>query len=155
MSAVCILAPIVISAWPGFSATVVAAAASMGYVVVKDATSLLNETRAHANAVELDIAQSEIVTGQLDRDQRLSVSRDGITVTFSRDERGKAALCVTGKNRTKEELRAAGEELSNRVVQKYVYERLMQEMNSRGYNVVEETTEANHSIRLKVRHWEN
>lgn len=157
MSAVCILAPIVIVAWPSFTATVLAAATSLGYVALEETgEKCLTERRSRSeNAVELDIPQSDIVTSQLDRDQRISVSRDGITITFSRDERGKAALCVTGKNHSKAELRAAGEALSNRVVQQHVYERLMHEMNSRGYTVAEEAMEADQSIRLRISHWEN
>ena len=85
----------------------------------------------------------------------MAVTRNGVTVTFSRDARGKASLCVTGTDQDKEELRALGEELSQCVVQQYVYQKLMGEMRSRGFNVVEEETSADRSIRLKVRHWEN
>src|SRR6266481_5336181 len=37
MGAVCILAPVVIAAWPAFSAAVVAAASSLGYQVAAEA----------------------------------------------------------------------------------------------------------------------
>ena len=104
--------------------------------------------------VELDIPNSELVTGQLGRDQRIAVTRDGVTVTFSRDARGKAALCVTGNGQSDEELRALGEELSGCVVQRYVYQRLMDEMRQRGFTVVEEETDASRAIRIKVRTWE-
>jgi len=53
-----------------------------------------------------------------------------------------------------EELHALGEELSHRVVQKYVYQRLLDEMRARQYVVVEEEVDANQAIRLKVRHWD-
>ncbi|MGV3533066.1 MAG: hypothetical protein ACO1QR_11910 [Chthoniobacteraceae bacterium] len=156
MSAVCVLTPIVIVAWPSFAATVMAAATSLGYVAMEETGRRIGETRKDAGtSVELDIAQSEIVSSQLDRDQRISVSRDGITITFSRDARGKAALCVTGRNHSKEELRAAGEALSKRVVQQHVYERLLEEMSSRGYTIAEEAVEADQSIRLRISHWEN
>lgn len=158
MSAVCILAPMVVAAWPAFSAAVVAAAASMGYVVSEEVVSQFlgqSECQTRKSSVNLDIPQSEIVSGQLGRDQRMSVSRDGITVTFSRDERGKAGLCVIGTGQTEEELRAAGEALSQRVVQQYVYQRLMQEVQSRGYSVVQEETDVNGAIHMRVRHWEN
>jgi hypothetical protein len=82
------------------------------------------------------------------------VTRDGVTVTFSRDARGKAALCVTGNGQSDEELRALGEELSGCVVQRYVYQRLMDEMRQRGFTVVEEETDASRAIRIKVRTWE-
>ena len=157
MSAVCILTPVVIMAWPAFSAAVVAAAGSLGWQVAAEAQEHLpGETvRPDTNSIQLEIERSEVVTQQLGRDQRIAVSRDGMTVVFSRDARGKAALCVTGTGQSDETLRALGEELSQAVVQQYVYQKLMDEMRSRGFNVVEEEVNADRSIRLKVRHWEN
>src|SRR5262245_14259883 len=155
MSAVCILAPIVVAGWPAFSSAVTAAAASLGYEVVAEAARPMAAKRPTNESVALEIPNSELVTGQLGRDQRLSVTRNGVTITFSRDARGRAALCVTGSGQTDEALRALGQELSQRVVQQYVYQKLMSEMNARGFNVVEEETDENHAIRLKVRHWSN
>jgi len=155
MSCVCILAPVVVAAWPAFSAAVVAAATSLGYQVVSEAnTSHTTAVRMDSGRVNLDIANSELVTGQLGRDQRISVTRNGVTVTFSREARGKAALCVTGTGQSDEELRRQGEELSGCVVQHYVYQRLMEEMHRKGFTVVEEEADANRAIRIKVRTWD-
>lgn len=155
MSCVCILAPVVVAAWPAFSAAVVAAATSLGYQVVSEAkNSLTAAAPAGTNRVNLEVPNSELVTGQLGRDQRISVTRNGVTVTFSRDARNKAALCVTGTGQSEEELRAQGEELSGCVVQHYVYQRLMEEMQRKGFTVVEQETDAHRAIRIKVRNWE-
>lgn len=157
MSCVCILTPVVIAAWPAFSAAVVAAATSLGYTIVEEGiqqgqTSKVSETGERK--INLEIEQSEIVTNQLGRDQRIRVTRGGVTVTFSRDARGKASICVTGPGHSDEELRAIGEELSRRVVQKYVYQRLTDEIKARQFVVVEEEIDENNAIRLKVRHWD-
>jgi hypothetical protein len=157
MSCVCILAPVVVAAWPAFSMAVVSAATSLGYTVVEEALARdqnRNQSRVK-NQVELHIDQSELVTGSLSRDQRIQVKRGNVTVTFSRDIRGKASLCVEGQGQTQEALRAMGEELSKRVVQKYVYQRIIDEMRARQFTVVEEETEDSQAIRLKVRRWEN
>jgi hypothetical protein len=155
MSCVCILTPVVIAAWPAFSAAVTAAAASLGYAIVEEGIKQ-SQTGAVAQTgkVTLEIEQSDIVTGQLGRDQRIKVMRGDVTVTFSRDARGKASICVTGPGHQDDELRAIGEELSQRVVQKYVHQRLLDEIRLRGFNVVEEEVDENHAIRLKVRHWD-
>jgi hypothetical protein len=155
MSCVCILTPVVIAAWPAFSAAVTAAAASLGYAIVEEGIKQ-QQTGAVSDAgkVTLEIEQSEIVTSQLGRDQRIKAMRGNVTVTFSRDARGKAAICVTGAGHSDAELRAIGEELSQRVVQKYVHRRLMDEIRTRGFNVVEEEVDNNNTIRLKVRHWD-
>ncbi len=136
----------------------VAAAGSLGYQVATSATDLAKSSasaQTSSQRVQLEIENSEVVTGQLGREQKISVTKVGVTITFSRDARGKAAICVTGQGHVQDELRALGEELSQAVVQQYVYQKLMSEMQARGFNVIEEENNADRSIRLKVRHWEN
>ena len=114
MSCVCILTPVVIAAWPAFSAAVAAAASSLGYAVIEETVrhrqSSAGETEGRQ--VTLEIENSELVTNQLGRDQRICVTRAGATVVFSRDARGTASVCVSGPGFTEDELRALGEELS-------------------------------------------
>jgi hypothetical protein len=156
MSCVCILTPVVIAAWPAFSAAVVAAATSLGFTLVEESVQQNRAQVAEAGErqVNLEIEQSEIVTSKLGRDQRIRVVRGEVTVIFSRDARGKAAVCVSGAGHSDEELRAIGEDLSQRVVQRYVHQRLMEEIRARQFVVVEEEVDENNAIRLKVRHWD-
>lgn len=155
MGAVCVLAPVVVAAWPAFSSAVVAAAGALGYQIASEAIEAPPiHGQEHHGSVQLEIERSEVVTNSLGRDQRISVTREGVTVTFSRDARGKASLCVTGTGHTNDELRAFGEELSQCVVQQYVYQKLMDEMRSRGFVVVEEEQNEDRSIHMRIRHWE-
>jgi len=157
MSCVCILTPVVIAAWPAFSAAVVAAATSLGYTVVNEGIRQMQTNQAveaGERSINLEIEQSEIVTNQLGRDQQIRVTRNSVTVTFSRDARGRASVCVSGAGFKDDELRAIGEQLSQRVVQKYVHQRLLDEIRTRQYVVVEEEIDENQAIRLKVRHWD-
>ena len=82
------------------------------------------------------------------------VTRGTVTVTFARDARGRASVCVSGEGYTDDELRALGQELSGRVVQKYIHQRLLDEIRARQFVVVEEEVDDNQAIRLKVRHWD-
>jgi hypothetical protein len=156
MSCVCILTPVVIAAWPAFSAAVAAAASSLGYVLVEETVKQRQRTTAQSEGqvVNLEIAHSEVVTEQLGRDQQICATRGNVTVKFFRDARGAASVCVSGVGHTEDELRVLGEELSQRVVQRYIYQRLLDEMRLRQYVVVEEEVDANQAIRLKVRHWD-
>jgi hypothetical protein len=156
MSCVCILTPVVIAAWPAFSAAVAAAAHSLGYMLVEETVKQRQSAsnKSQSGEVNLEIANSELVTGQLGRDQQIRVTRGNITVTFSRDARGRAKVCVSGPGYTDNELQALGQELSQRVVQKYVHQRLLDEIRARQFVVVEEKIDANQAIHLKVRHWD-
>ena len=101
----------------------------------------------------MEIEQSEVVTNQL-----AATSASKSLVAASPDffpGCPRQGLAVRDGRAIEEELRAIGEELSKPVVQQYVYQKLMDEMRRAGFNVVEEETNADHSIRLKVRHWEN
>lgn len=157
MSCVCILTPVVIAAWPALSATVVAAATSMGYALIEEARDIAENqamTEPKSKTIELEIPNSKVVSERLARDQQIVFVRDAITITFARDARGRASLCVTGEG-TKDELRAHGEALSQRIVQQYVYDKIKRELQARQYLLVEEEIDENRAIRLKVRHWEN
>lgn len=157
MSAVAILTPVVVAAWPAISAAVTSAAVSLGFTVVEDLVADRTSARTVEvpRTVQLDIPQSEVVTGALGRDQSIKVVRDGVTAIFSRDQRGQASVCVKGVGHSDEALRQIGEELSGRMVQHYVLQKLKTEMEARGMNLVEETVEENQAIRLRVRHWQN
>lgn len=156
MSCVCILTPVVIAAWPAFSAAVAAAATSLGYRVVGDQLDKHRQRKGEADPplqIQIEVPNSSIVTDQLSRDQQITVTRDGIAITFSRDARGKAELCVNGQGYQKDQLRQWGEELSRRVVQTYVHQRLKEELKNRHFLVVEEEVDSTNAIRLKVRQW--
>jgi hypothetical protein len=154
MGAVLLLTPVVIAAWPAFATAVVSAAASLGYAA---AEGRLNDegTARKTTGIEIEVPNSEVVTGSLGRDEKIAVARDGVTIVFRRDERGKASLTVTGEDRSHEELRALGEAMSQRVVRDYVHQQILSEIRARGFNLVEESVDQNDSIHLTVRHWEN
>jgi hypothetical protein len=154
MGAVLLLTPVVIAAWPAFATAVVSAAASLGYAA---AESRLNDEAAakKTTGIEIEVPNSEVVTGQLGRDEKIAVTRDGVTIVFRRDERGKASLTVSGEGRSHDELRALGEAMSQRVVRDYVHQQIVNEVRARGFNLVEESVDENDAIHLTVRHWEN
>jgi len=137
---------------------VVSAAAHLGFTVLDEAHHALNQGHARETGpriVEMEVPQSEVVTGTLGRDQQIRLTRDGFTAVFARDPRGRATFCVSGEGHTEEELRAIGEELGGRMVQQYVLQKLKTELSGRGMNLVEETVDENQAIRLTVRHWQN
>jgi hypothetical protein len=157
MSAVAIITPIVVSSWPAISSAVISAAVSMGFTVANETANAgqNRDLRQGPLTVTLDVPNSSAVTGALGRDQRIRVTRDGVTAEFGRDARGHDSVCVTGQGLSAEELRAIGEELSGRTVQHYVLAKLKAEMSGRGMDLVEESVDENNAVRLRVRHWQN
>lgn len=152
MSAVVVLAPVVVASWPILASAVVAAAASAGFRVVRREEPRIRKAAA-ANSVELSMENAEVVADSLSPDQKIVVERDGVRVVFARDARGSFRTCVEG-DLGKEELRRIGEDLSGRVIQQYVYRRLSQELGRNGFSTVSEEKAPDGAIRLHVRRYQ-
>ena len=61
-----------------------------------------------------------------------------------------------GGIRSRAELEALGRELGGRVVQQYVYNRVVEEMKNRtGMELVEQEVDEENNIRIKLRSWED
>ena len=155
MSCVCVLTPVIAATWTQFGAAVRAAAASLGYTVDEARGSATSATRADSPSLELEIAKSQVTAGRVTAGHCLVAVKDGVTITVTRDSRGRAACHVTGRRHSRTVLEERGTEFCQRIVQRWVYQRLMEEIQARRFTVVEETVEANQAIRLKVRHWES
>ncbi len=153
MSSICILAPVVVTAWPIFSAAVVSAAATLGYTCVAGDNDK-QETKEKSNSVNLELDNSQIISERLSRDERITVTKNGVCVTFYKDARNKTSICVTGEGYTEEYLRKSGEELSQRVIQDYVHQKIKNQLSQLQGVVVDESVDEDNSIRIKVRIWE-
>lgn len=146
MSAVVVLVPVVVAAWPVVVSAVMAAATAAGFKRVKEES----KKKARKESVELTMENAEIVAEGMSPDERIVVEREGVRVTFSRDARGRFRTCVDGEL-PKERLRAIGEELSGAVIQQYVYRRLSQELGRNGFTTLAEEKAPDGAIRVRVR----
>lgn len=140
MSVVCIIVPVVIGGWPLFSALAAAAAAGLGFKLMKQ-TEIKREEETTMNEIEIADEKSEVIEEALKPEEELVFTREGITVTFKKDVRGKFTICVSGENKTNEELNRVGRQFLNKIKQQYAYQKVKQEITKKGYTVVQETTE--------------
>lgn len=153
MSAICIIVPLVVTAWPGFSTAILAATAAAGYSCLADNAGQ-KEKSERSKKIQLSLDNTEIVSERLSRDEKITVFKDGIYVTFSKDARNKTSICVSGEGYSEEQLRNAGEELSKRIVQEYVHQKIKGTLSQMQGIAVEESVDEDKSIRIKVRIWE-
>lgn len=153
MSCVIVLAPIVVASWPVMASAVVAAATAAG-LKITNAPKAKGEARERATEkVQVDLPNAEVVEESLRADDKIVATGRGVTVTFSRDARGRFKTEVEGKL-PKDELRAIGEELSGKVIQQYVYRRLVAELGQSGFSTVNEELAQDEAIHLHVRRFE-
>lgn len=145
--------------WP----IVLSAAGALGYKVMTnpDNNALLrgdiNKELTSLNTVELKIDHeiSEVVESEVKRDEVLRFTKDDIILVFKKNLRGKFSIEVSGPNtRTKHELKELGNEFLSVVVQQFSYNRMAEQMERRGANIIGEEVTEEGDIILKLRRWE-
>lgn len=151
MGACVVLTPVIAAAWPLVSASVLGAAGALGFAVAggQEQKKAVKET-----CVSLEVKGSSAVTDGLRRDERLTFVKDGITVAFERDARGKCGVTVSGTGHEKAELEAVGREFSQQVIQQYAYHRLMEELSRQNFAVVDQQVGEDRTIHVSVRRFE-
>jgi len=156
MSLICILAPVVVTSWPAFSAVIASGAAAMGFSTATQAFEKEDNQNniSSTKKINLEIPNSDVVFDRIGRNERILLEKDGIKVIFGRDIRNRVSICVQGEGYTDEYLRQIGEDLSKRIVQEYVYQKIMANLAQIQGVVVEESREEDNSIRIKVRTWQ-
>ena len=159
MSAVIILAPMVIAAaWPVVAAAASAVMVSMGYSVAQTVAETAKETIRQGNVrqtVEIEMENSAEVGSSVGREEEITFTKDDISVVFRRDVRGHLRVCVSGENHSKCELQELGQQLSGKVIQQYVYNRVVSELQqSSGMTMIEQEVDEDQTIRIKLRSWE-
>jgi hypothetical protein len=159
MSVVFVVVPIVAAGWPIISAAIGSACAALGYSMAKQSESARERERETLpvgplqQSIEMEMANAEVISDTMAREQVLQYEKDGVLATFKKDARGHLSLHVGG-TRSEAELAAVGQQILNRVRQQFAYERVKQELTERGYTLVEEQVEANENIRISVRRFQ-
>jgi len=149
MGAIIVLTPALIAAWPVVSTSILGAAAAMGFAQV-GAGAKPADRRTTAT---LDVEGSQVVAGSLGEQSSLAFERDGVTLTFAKDARGRCQVKCHGAL-PHEELVALGEEFAGQVVQQYAYHQLMGSLETSGFGVIEQETSAEGTIHVRVRRFD-
>lgn len=156
MSVVFVVAPVVAGSWPLVSAAILAASAALGYTAAAQAERKLDGGSMQPlpesiRSIEMRMNDSQVVTDTLRRGESFTVERDGIVAVFRVDGRGQCQVHLAGVGATPLQLQQAGQELMDKVRQQFAYSQVMAELESRGFEVVQQEVEADQSIRIRVK----
>jgi hypothetical protein len=140
------------------SAAAAGAAAALGFAIKREIEEMGAVDPDHlnieeANSVEVQVEDSEVVAENLNVGQELVLVRDNVLLRVRRDERGRCAVCAEGVGYTKAELKHIAEEFTQVLSQHFVYNRVMQELKSKNFNVVNQEMRDDQSIHIHVRRW--
>jgi len=154
MSAVVILTPVVISSWPAITAAVAGAAAGLGMVVKESVKEAIEVTEINVEqTVEVELADSELLADNLATGKEIVLTKADMEIRVGRDERGRCTVCASGKGKSKVELKQIADEFAQKMTQCFVYNRVMSEVKSRNFQVVNEEVMEDESVRIHVRRW--
>jgi len=121
----------------------------LGYQVLKGGKVTASATEV-GKSVSLTL-DAQALSDALEREETVTVVQGDVTISFHKDPRGRVTMHVSGKNKTEAELQAIGQTVMNRILQQYAYQRVMQELEKRGFTVVKEEVDENQVIRIRVR----
>ncbi|NLH44215.1 MAG: hypothetical protein GX448_20440 [Planctomycetes bacterium] len=155
MSTVLILAPVIISNWPAIAVAAAGAASALGFTVkqtVQEAVKQGQPTETEQN-VELELAESEVLTQGLATDQKMVLNKGSMQLVVERDARGRCKVCASGRGHSKAELKQAAEEFTQKLTQCFIYDKVMKQLKSKSFQVVNEELMQDDSIRIHVRRW--
>ena len=154
MSAVIVMAPVIVASWPIISAAVVGAVTAMGYSAVASKNNVGSEIEMDIEkSIDIEIGNSDVVSENMAREEELVFTKNDITVTFKRDIRGKLRICVTGTNRPDSELERVGQEISQKVTQQFIYNRVISELKNSDFSIIDQEVAENDTIKIHVRNW--
>jgi hypothetical protein len=154
MGAVLILAPVVVSSWPAIAAAAVGAASALGLAVGQMAQAAVREeVEEEEQNVEIDMANSEVLAEQLSTDQTMILTKGTVKITVGRDARGHCKVCASGTGHTKQELEQLAKQFTEKLTQCFIYDKVVKELKSKSFQVVNEEMSEDESIRIHVRRW--
>lgn len=156
MSGIVLITPVVAPLLvPMMVSTITSVMGAVGFTAVNSRDSVDEDTKAEEKTrVELKLANSQEVTDTLARGEEFAFEKDGLTVKFTRDIRGRLKVCVEGVGYSKADLETFGQDLAGRIVQQFAYRRIVEEMKNSKMTIVEQTTDADDNIHIKLRGWE-
>jgi len=149
MSCIFIAAPLVVMSggWPVFAAAALTAGASLGYRKAKKGVA---DSREVLDEVEVAMEGSELISDSLSEDESLTMQKDGMEVEFYKDPRGQVGVYVRARGMDKKKLKEEGEKIIGRVKQQYAYQRVMDELEKKGYALQSEESASDQTIRIRL-----
>ena len=154
MSAVLVLTPIIIASWPAITAAVAGAASAMGMIVNEKVKEVAKENQPTSEkTVEVELSESEIIAASITADKEIVVSKGDTEIRIKRDQDGRCVVCAKGKGHSESELKQTAEQFSQKLTQCYIYDKVMRELKSKDFQVINEEVTNDQSIRIHVRRW--
>jgi translation initiation factor 1 (eIF-1/SUI1) len=154
MGVVLILTPVVIGSWPVITAAVAGAAAAMGLMVSESVKDMAEQKQSDVEqTVEVELSDSEVLAQSMTTDQEILLTKGNVELRVKRDERGRCSVCAKGIGHSEVELKKIAEEFTQKMTQCFIYDKVVRELKSKNFQIVNEEASEDETIRIHVRRW--
>jgi len=141
-------------ATPVILAAATSAAASLGFnLASQKVEESLPEQVQEENAVGFDLPDAEGFRQLLDQNGPFILTRPDATIIIQ--NKGRSVHLEVRGLAPEDELETLGRQLIQTVSQHYAYDRVMSDLKARGFDALEESTEEDGTIKLKLRRWDS
>ncbi len=152
MSVSCVIIPVVVTSWPSLLPVLLGAAGALGFKPKAQAGTEVDNSRLRASTeAVVEVENAEVISDEIGAGNSLLVERDGVTLRFAVDGRGRCRVHVDGPGKTKAELKQIGQEAGRKVVQIYSYHRVMAQAEELGYQLTDEGVDEQGAIRIRLK----
>ncbi|MCX7920173.1 MAG: hypothetical protein N3A72_11330 [bacterium] len=148
-----VIVPAIATTWPALLPILLAVTGAMGYGLLHERKFVRRDLKNKGITVELELPNTEVVGESLGTETQMQVAKNDVVITFRVDHRGKCNITVWGQNKLAQELREIGTEISQKIIQQFVYNKVTRELPTKGLTVVSEQRTEQDSIQLTVRRW--
>ena len=129
---------------------------ALGLLVKESVKESVKQSEANANvenSVEVQLSESEVLAESLVTNQEIVLTKGTVELRVKRDERGRCVVCAKGVGHSDVELKMIAEEFTQKLTQCFVYDKIMRELKTKEFNIVNEEVMNDDSIRIHVRRW--
>lgn len=150
MSVIFVVTPIIMGGWPVLASAAAAAAGALGYKKLEKYVAAAQRVE-EAAGVQLDVENIESIAKGVRSDDSITFGNEELQITVRKDARGQCTVHVDGKGKTEEELKKAGQQLIQRIMQQYAYQKVTSELQKSGFSIVQEEMTETQTIRIRFR----
>jgi hypothetical protein len=101
----------------------------------------------------MELADSNVISQNVAAEKELAFTSGTVEIRVKRDNRGRCVVCADGIGKSKAELKQVAQNFCNKLTQHFVYNKVMTELRQKGFQIVNEETMNDESVRIHVRRW--
>lgn len=150
MSVVFVITPIIMGGWPVIASVAAAAAGALGYKKLESSIAVAQAVE-ETTSVKLEVENVESIAKGVHSDDSIKFGNEELQITVSKDARGQCSVHVDGKGKTEEELKKAGQQLIQKIMQQYAYQKVASELKKSGFSIAQEEVTEKQTIRIRFR----